>query len=291
METTTNDSTEQEEQDEDSHVDDTTVREDDGSEGGENVDVPGTPLELRDFDIICGRDKLSQTHPGNLRFRELIETHRVRYKQCMYRNDKTCITDEILAMAQAWRPGGRFLKRDAGANGKEWRDVGDHYARQKVSHALRAHPKDTVQDDSGFLRLVRGQSGVMSYCTPRQHVSMNHELEAFKTRHRVEVDFHDLLSKQQRHLQKNFSGNKHPNTPAGVGVIDGSSRSQAPPFSTGQQFRAADSTSRNTNVMAMNMVMAQMAAKNMNGGIGNKNSGPKIPIIGMHQQQQPQWGL
>ena len=171
------------------------------------------PIVLQDYDIICGRDKLSQTHPGNKRFRELVEAHRGRYKDCMYRNDKTCITDEILALAQSWRPGGRFLKRDAGASGKDWRDVGDHYARQKVSHALRAQTKDPAGGEAFFGMQPQQRRGVMlshmqlpSFPTqhPRQHANMQRDLENIQNQRRAESGFRDLLTTQQRLLQRNF---------------------------------------------------------------------------------------
>jgi len=88
------------------------------------------------YDVVCGRDKFSHAHVGNKRFRSLIEMYRERYQTAPSRDDKTRITCKIVAMIRAFRPGGRFLKLDPET--KEWYDVGDEYAREKVSHALRS---------------------------------------------------------------------------------------------------------------------------------------------------------
>ena len=88
------------------------------------------------FDIVCGRDKHSHAHVGNKRFRAVIEMNRERYQTALTRDDKTQITCEIIAMIRSCQPGGRFLKFDPDTN--LWIILGDDYAREKVSHALRS---------------------------------------------------------------------------------------------------------------------------------------------------------
>jgi hypothetical protein len=46
-------------------------------------------------DIICGRGK-SVTHPGNLKFRQMVLTRKEEYKQAKRREDKTRIATEIV---------------------------------------------------------------------------------------------------------------------------------------------------------------------------------------------------
>lgn len=101
-------------------------------------DLPDEKEEIRPkrYDIICGRDKLSHAHVGNKRFRIVIEANRERYQTAPSRDDKTRITCEIVNMIKSCRPGGRFLKLNTDT--KTWSDVGDEYAREKVSHALRS---------------------------------------------------------------------------------------------------------------------------------------------------------
>lgn len=91
------------------------------------------------FDIVCGRSKLSQNHFGNRRFRALINQNRDRYRNAQSRPEKTSITIELVAKLRQFRPGGRFLLWDEASG--TWQEAGDAYAREKVSHALRSTKK------------------------------------------------------------------------------------------------------------------------------------------------------
>lgn len=106
-----------------------------------NDEVKGE-IHPQRYDIICGKDKLSHSHIGNKRFRVIIERNRERYQNAATRDEKTGITGDIIAMIRSCRPGGRFLKLCEDTN--KWYDVGDEYAREKVSHALRS-AKDPSQ--------------------------------------------------------------------------------------------------------------------------------------------------
>mmetsp|Transcript_27998 Transcript_27998/g.68164 ORF Transcript_27998/g.68164 Transcript_27998/m.68164 type:complete len:216 (-) Transcript_27998:43-690(-) len=96
----------------------------------DSANIPG----LSAADVLCGRDKVSHAHVGNKRFRQIIEKNREEYQTAPSRDAKTTITCRIVAMIRD--SGGRFLKQNAKTN--EWEDVGDGYAREKVSHALRS---------------------------------------------------------------------------------------------------------------------------------------------------------
>jgi hypothetical protein len=56
------------------------------------------------------------------------------YQNATNRDEKYRITDEIIDVIH--ERGGRFLKKDTKT--KKWRNVGRHYAHEKVSHALRS---------------------------------------------------------------------------------------------------------------------------------------------------------
>lgn len=94
------------------------------------TNIPG----LSASDVLCGRDKISHAHIGNKRFRQIIENNREAYQTAPSRDAKTTMTCRIVAMIRD--SGGRFLKHNPETN--EWEDVGDGYAREKVSHALRS---------------------------------------------------------------------------------------------------------------------------------------------------------
>eukprot|EP00980_Cylindrotheca_fusiformis_P031325 scaffold26176_cov117-Cylindrotheca_fusiformis.AAC.1 len=92
--------------------------------------IPG----ITSTDVICGRDKLSHAHTGNRRFRHIIEMNRLSYQNATNREEKTKITCQVVESIRSCN--GRFLKLDEKTG--EWFDVGDIYAREKVSHALRS---------------------------------------------------------------------------------------------------------------------------------------------------------
>jgi hypothetical protein len=88
-------------------------------------------MKANAFDVLCGRDKQVYTHPGNRRFRDLVQKESVAYQQATCRSDKKAITERII---QQVREKGQFLKFDK--NG--WTTLDDEGVYEKVSHALRS---------------------------------------------------------------------------------------------------------------------------------------------------------
>jgi hypothetical protein len=86
------------------------------------------------FDVIFGKGKPLQKHPGNLRMRRIASVHKKNY--LVSKREKLLLADMIL---QRIKNGGsepvRFMKR--GDDGKLWVEVGDYEAREKVRLALR----------------------------------------------------------------------------------------------------------------------------------------------------------
>jgi hypothetical protein len=87
----------------------------------------------RNVDVLCGKDREAYAHVGNKRFRVMISWYRNKYQNAKSREEKTRINKEIVSTIREC--GGRFLKKDCNTN--IWYDVGDEYAHDKVSHALR----------------------------------------------------------------------------------------------------------------------------------------------------------
>jgi hypothetical protein len=79
-------------------------------------------------DVLFGRGKTIQDHPGNLRLQHLIENNRSRYDQ-LGKWEKTVLSSAIVAEIQDVN--GRFLKLNNGV----WVLVDSENAREKVSHA------------------------------------------------------------------------------------------------------------------------------------------------------------
>jgi hypothetical protein len=73
-------------------------------------------------------------HPGNKRYRKMVEDRKLEYVNSK-RLDKPLVALEIIRIWRAQLPPGRFLKLDEKTG--LWHDVGDKKAREKTSQALR----------------------------------------------------------------------------------------------------------------------------------------------------------
>jgi hypothetical protein len=94
-----------------------------------------TDFELRPSDVLFGRTKGTVDHPGNGKFRRLVDVYMRKYEEAE-RLEKTCIAEAIVQMVQ--ESNGRFLKRDPGS---DWEEVDGAAARKKVAHAFRNRRK------------------------------------------------------------------------------------------------------------------------------------------------------
>mmetsp|Transcript_51419 Transcript_51419/g.142364 ORF Transcript_51419/g.142364 Transcript_51419/m.142364 type:complete len:271 (+) Transcript_51419:92-904(+) len=84
-------------------------------------------------DVICARGKAAKSHPGNIRYQTIVESYLDRYVKSMSKLQKMSIISEIVAEVRICSPNGGFVKKKEG----RWYEVGDHFAREKVSQSLR----------------------------------------------------------------------------------------------------------------------------------------------------------
>lgn len=107
----------------------------DEEDGGEELlrTFPAS-YKLSKYDVMCGRNKISETHSGNDRFRDIINDLCMEYATPnLTREDrKKIITKVYLKVASH---GGCFLKQDFGCT--EFTEISRKYAREKIAHALR----------------------------------------------------------------------------------------------------------------------------------------------------------
>ena len=117
--------------------------------GSTKVEETESPTEVstpRPSDVLFGRGRTIQDHPGNIRLHALIEKNRVRYEEAP-KWEKTIIAAEIVAIIKDEK--GRFLKSapaSFGGNGQRggarknpsWIVVDSDTARDKVSHTFRS---------------------------------------------------------------------------------------------------------------------------------------------------------
>ena len=82
------------------------------------------------FDVICARGKTAKNHPGNRRYRHLIEINLAHYDACTSKIDKSIIVTSILDAVRESSPNGGFVRQDEETG--RWYEVGDHAAREKI---------------------------------------------------------------------------------------------------------------------------------------------------------------
>ena len=146
------------------------------------VNVSVCEISIREPDVLCGRDKLAHTHPGNLHFRRLVSDHRSSYQGTKSRDEKARIIRIVISYISD--KGGRFLKsRDEGGVNR-WHELDATQVYDKVSHALRsakpgarchslakraaAHhtpivmPVETEVHEGGFRDLLRRQTKILT---------------------------------------------------------------------------------------------------------------------------------
>lgn len=87
-----------------------------------------------DNDVLYGRGGGTNHHPGNKRYRKMVEERKLDYVNSK-RLDKPLVALEIIKYWRSQEPPGRFLKLDEKSG--MWHDVGDKKAREKTSQALR----------------------------------------------------------------------------------------------------------------------------------------------------------
>jgi hypothetical protein len=81
------------------------------------------------FDVMLGRGCICNNHPGNIKFRGVVDDAKFTYDKSQRRH-KTIITEKIV---QAIKKKGRFLKKE----NYGWVQIDDETARLKVSHTFR----------------------------------------------------------------------------------------------------------------------------------------------------------
>ena len=96
-------------------------------------------------DCLFGRGGGTNHHPGNKRYRKLVEEKKDKYLSSK-RLDKPLVAMEIINEWRNLDPPGRFLKQDEIT--KLWNDVGEKKAREKTSQALRE--KTPVKQREGY---------------------------------------------------------------------------------------------------------------------------------------------
>ena len=125
------------------------------------VDIPRERQILHpgDHDVLLGRGGGTNSHPGNVNFRELVKMHKKRYLAAT-KMGKPKVAKEVVDLWRQLEPPGRFLSRiDEPKTGPRslrdenipWIEVDEKEARKKASQCLRERTVD-VKDYLDQLR-------------------------------------------------------------------------------------------------------------------------------------------
>lgn len=87
------------------------------------------------FDVLCGRGRKCFFHEGNRRFRDIVSAMVPEYTDATSKMEKGMILSSIVEGIRDKADIGGFLKKDLETG--LWYEVGDLFAREKVSQAFR----------------------------------------------------------------------------------------------------------------------------------------------------------
>jgi len=102
-------------------------------------------------DVLFGRGGMTNGHPGNRRFRDIIALHRPDYVRAT-KMDKPNVARKIVRAIRQGNPPGRFLRKGADSM---WRDVGDKVAAEKTSQGLRERSNAEKRQRSAMRESLR----------------------------------------------------------------------------------------------------------------------------------------
>jgi hypothetical protein len=169
------------------------------------IDTPSTN------DVLCGKDKTYQLHPGNRLYRRLIEEVAALYSTIATKQDKMSMTQNIVhTMMHAH--GARFLRP---FSDDQWVEITHQMARDKTSHALRfcaaslgrkQPPPATPTSKRGHRRTVSRDSNVLSTISSNSKSNKRRRrsgrTSAIVASKRVYNDCNDLFARQQAILHQ-----------------------------------------------------------------------------------------
>ncbi|KAL3936225.1 MAG: hypothetical protein SGBAC_008409 [Bacillariaceae sp.] len=132
------------------------------------AETGGDEIQPTEYDVLFGRGKPFQDHPGNLRLHSIVNVYKANYTQAR-RHEKTSIAEDVVKIIKNdGKHAGRFLKQVDG----KWEAVSDMDARAKVSHALRGksrvEPKSKSVISKAPMQPNRGLSQVAGFDSMRQ---------------------------------------------------------------------------------------------------------------------------
>jgi len=87
-----------------------------------------------EHDVLCGRGRKCFNHPGNVKFREIVQGYLPQYSKAMTKLEKSYILSDVVEKVRKNSGIGGFVKKNEDGR---WYEVGDFLAREKTSQAFR----------------------------------------------------------------------------------------------------------------------------------------------------------
>lgn len=111
-------------------------------------------------DVLSGRGGRINSHPGNVRFREIVDANKRRYLDPRTKKvDKARIAARIVSDIRSSDPPGRFLKVDPDTG--LWVEIGDEKAWKKTGQALReSGPEIRAERQAQLMMMATSGVGV-----------------------------------------------------------------------------------------------------------------------------------
>ena len=126
---------------------------------------------INDNDVLCGRGGISNTHKGNVAYREIVYRQKGRYSRAT-KKEKPSIASEIVKKINNMTPRGRFLKKVASDS---YDEISEAKAIEKTCQALREGRKQTESQKINTDREIKygiGQNGTetLAAAAEKNHV-------------------------------------------------------------------------------------------------------------------------
>jgi len=113
-----------------------------------------------DEDVLFGRGGRTNTHPGNQRLRDIVDTYRSTYSYAK-KVEKPTISKLIVKALRCAQPPSRFLRMNEDTG--RWEDVGDKRAAEKVSQTLREKDKEGATQEQVETMVKAGKSAFVLF--------------------------------------------------------------------------------------------------------------------------------
>lgn len=109
-----------------------------------------TPDDIRNEDVLFGRGKRAQNHPGNKYYRDVVSEIATQYKKCS-KQQKTALSNSIVYTIH--NHGGRFLT-PLPEHANAWVEVVGLALRKKTSQALRDRTLNQKKNTEAHIKHV-----------------------------------------------------------------------------------------------------------------------------------------